>query len=213
MLAWQPQRTLTVVLVLVALAPWLVVVERVQTAKPVASSARPSAIVWSDRVFNSEHDLAVWLRSRGASYSDWAAQHPGLARILTHGGPFNPPKRTTHPTARRAPRAPAPTTVAQARTTAAPTTTARSPTALAPASRGDGFDAAAVARHVALFLAKALMLLLVLALLAFSLGPDRTIVRVRPGLAGTGGMVELRVAAFAAALSLGIGVLAAHLLG
>jgi hypothetical protein len=43
-------------------------------AQPV--SAPTQAIVWNNRVFFDREQLAKWLRSRGASYDAWAANHP-----------------------------------------------------------------------------------------------------------------------------------------
>jgi hypothetical protein len=43
---------------------------------------QPTSIVWADRVYSNKHDLATWLRARGASYETWAARHPAPAAVL-----------------------------------------------------------------------------------------------------------------------------------
>jgi hypothetical protein len=56
-----------------------------------------------------------------------------------------------------------------------------------------------------------LVVLLVVALVGLALAPERLLERLRPGW--TNGSVELRVASFAVALSIGTGVVVAMLLG
>ena len=43
---------------------------------------QPTSVVWADRVYSNKHDLATWLRSRGVTYTRWAARHPATAQIL-----------------------------------------------------------------------------------------------------------------------------------
>jgi hypothetical protein len=45
----------------------------------------PTSLVWADRVFASQHDLAKWLESRGATYETWAAHHPSAAQLFEDG--------------------------------------------------------------------------------------------------------------------------------
>ena len=187
------KRLLVVALVAVAAVPWVFVVRTLKDAKPPAvRSTRPTSVVWDNRVFGSQHALATWLRSRGASYKKWAAAHPELERILNPGAA--PAPQTT--------RAAAPAT-----TKAAPHPHARS-----KATSGSGVDATGLLRRMLVIAAKIATALLILGLVVFSLGPDRLIVRVRPELTATTGTVELRAAAFAAAVSLTVGLLAAQLL-
>jgi len=61
---------------------WADVVHTLQSARPAPSRTRPSAIVWGDRVFGSPSELRRWLRSRGASYADWASRHASTARVI-----------------------------------------------------------------------------------------------------------------------------------
>jgi hypothetical protein len=48
----------------------------------VREPARPTSVVWSQRVFTSEKDLSGWLESRGGSYETWAKRHPSLASVF-----------------------------------------------------------------------------------------------------------------------------------
>ena len=76
------RRTVVAVIVLCAV-PWIVVAWKLHNAKPIAPpEARPTSVVWADRVFTSAHDLRAWLTSRGASYGAWVAAHPDQAAIL-----------------------------------------------------------------------------------------------------------------------------------
>lgn len=52
------------------------------TRGDVPVHGQPSSLVWGDRVYSNKQDLAVWLRSRGASYQKWAGRHPAAAEIL-----------------------------------------------------------------------------------------------------------------------------------
>jgi hypothetical protein len=47
--------------------------------KPAQVEQRPTSLIWANRVFVSQQDLAKWLESRGATYEAWAAQHPSTA--------------------------------------------------------------------------------------------------------------------------------------
>jgi hypothetical protein len=49
---------------------------------PGPQATPPTSVIWSDRVFSSRHELAVWLQARGAAYETWAALHPGARSVL-----------------------------------------------------------------------------------------------------------------------------------
>jgi hypothetical protein len=61
---------------------WWLVVAQLRDAAPVSSPARPSAIVWGDRVFTSKGALASWLRAHGVDYGRWSSTHPAALRIV-----------------------------------------------------------------------------------------------------------------------------------
>lgn len=96
------------------LVAWAKVADTLVTVKPVQPATRPTAIIWDNFVFPNRASLARWLRSRGASYDEWARNHPASAAILER----RPPPVTT-------------ATVATA-TTTAPTSTAAPTTTPAP---------------------------------------------------------------------------------
>lgn len=79
------RRTFALAVVLVvcaASATWVQVVERLHAPEPVPGRGKPAALVWSDRVFRSEAELAAWLRGRGIPYGRWARAHPAAVKIL-----------------------------------------------------------------------------------------------------------------------------------
>lgn len=80
------RRLLIAAAIAVVAAPWAVVARTLVNAKPVdtGSAVAARSIAWGGRVFSKQADLAAWLRSRGASYSVWAARHPGDRAILEH---------------------------------------------------------------------------------------------------------------------------------
>jgi len=90
---------LTVVGVGAAAFTWAQVVRTISDARPPVSTLRATSIVWNDRVFQSPAGLARWLRSRGATYAGWSAQHP-LGRDLLEHRPFKPNGRI-HPAPQR----------------------------------------------------------------------------------------------------------------
>jgi len=63
---------------------WYRVAHTLSTAKPVKVPTihAISGIIWAGRVFNSRHEMATWLHSRGASYARWETRNPELARVL-----------------------------------------------------------------------------------------------------------------------------------
>lgn len=68
--------------ILAAFVAWGTVVERFRSAEPLEVRGRPEAIVWDERVFRSEAQLAGFLRGRGISYERWARNHPDAVAIL-----------------------------------------------------------------------------------------------------------------------------------
>ena len=52
------------------------------TKGPVPEAARPTSIVWADRVFSSRRELTVWLKARGVTYKTWAALHPTASSVF-----------------------------------------------------------------------------------------------------------------------------------
>ena len=167
-----------------AVAPWLFVIRTIERAQPVTSlDVRATAVVWADRVFASPSELGTWLRSRGASYDDWAAAHPADAAALE--------------------RRPAPATAAA--TTAPsfqPPPAAKERPAAAPRGAGGGHPLRAVV--------DVLVLLLVAGLAVLAAAPRRLLALVRPEWVPS---VEVRVSALAVALSIGTGALVAAALG
>jgi hypothetical protein len=73
-------------------ATWLKVAQTLSDAVPQQPVAHPSAIVWSDRVFETPAALRAWLRSHGATYIAWSKQHGLAAATLEH---VTPPIVTT----------------------------------------------------------------------------------------------------------------------
>jgi hypothetical protein len=72
-------RLLLILFVVPAFALGLVVGATRVVGKPNAPTAQPTSLIWAGRVFTSGQDLNTWLKSRGSSYEQWAAHHPGLA--------------------------------------------------------------------------------------------------------------------------------------
>jgi hypothetical protein len=121
-------RSFAVLLVFVGVAAvastWLKVAQTLSDAVPQPPVVRPSAIVWSDRVFETPAALRAWLRSRGTTYVAWSKQHGSAAATLEH---LAPPIVTTQAAQTRA----AVTTPAHA----TPARPAASADATAPAPR------------------------------------------------------------------------------
>jgi hypothetical protein len=74
--------TVLALTIVAALVAWGAVVERFRNAEPLAVRGSPEAIVWDDRIFRSEAQLAKFLRGRGISYERWARKHPDAVAIL-----------------------------------------------------------------------------------------------------------------------------------
>lgn len=64
-------------------------------SKPHAT-AQAQAIVWNNRVFFDREELAKWLRSRGASYDVWAANHPQPVTTTLPTAPTQKKKSRLH---------------------------------------------------------------------------------------------------------------------
>jgi hypothetical protein len=165
--------------VAVALVPWLYVAYALQhTGPPIVSSQQPTAVVWAGRVFPTQHDLAAWLRSRGASYDAWVAAHPDAA---------------------------------------APFTTTQTPTTTAPATHEHSSHPAAQPEANASHRSTLRTIFVTFALVAGALlvalacAPDSLLTWIRPEWREA--TVEVRLAAFAIAISMGAGVLVAELIG
>lgn len=113
------------------LVAWAKVVDTLVTVKPVAPATRPDAIIWDDYVFSSRPDLERWLRSRGATYANWARSHPASAAILEH----LPPPTATAATATTATTAPVTTTAGPAPATPSSASVPRGSTSHVPLVR------------------------------------------------------------------------------
>jgi len=74
----------TVLGVAAASATWIKVAETLRSVEPLRPPTHASAIVWSDRVFETPLALRHWLRARGAPYDRWAAKHPVATALLEH---------------------------------------------------------------------------------------------------------------------------------
>lgn len=72
------------VVVAAATATWLQVVARLREPESIAVRGTPAAIVWADRVFRSEAELASYLRRRGVAYERWIRTHPAAVAILRY---------------------------------------------------------------------------------------------------------------------------------
>lgn len=78
------------VAVTAAVVSWARVVDRLRSAEPLEVTGSASAIVWANRVFRSEAELAKWLRRHGVDYEDWVRRHPGAVAVLrSKGAPRN----------------------------------------------------------------------------------------------------------------------------
>jgi len=75
-------RALLILLLVPSFALGLVTGATRVVGQPTPPVAQASGFVWADRVFVSGHDLDGWLKSRGSSYEQWAARHPGLAETF-----------------------------------------------------------------------------------------------------------------------------------
>jgi hypothetical protein len=210
---------------LAAVAPWFFVVRTLQRAEPVKIPTRPQkSLVWGDRVFSSQTAMRRWLRSRGASYDVWLAAHPTGAAVLAH----KPPTAAAPPKARvQSAAAKSISTLQQSPTVAFPpkgrprTSAAKSSSrprhqqapraAAAPTGRTLTAAANSRSRHLLWELAVFLLAGLAALLLAFATVPQRVLALVRPHWANLS--VDIRIVAFAAAFSIGVGALVARVGG
>jgi hypothetical protein len=70
---------LVAVLGAVVILPWVKVVSVLHNLPAGPGTLPAEGVVWADRVFVNRAALAAWLDSRGASYRDWARNHPAVA--------------------------------------------------------------------------------------------------------------------------------------
>jgi hypothetical protein len=203
----------------VVVAPWFFVVRTMDRAHPVEISTKPpNSLVWGDRVFSSQATFGRWLRSRGVAYHTWLATHPAGASVLTHKPP---PAAAAPPRARVQPVAATSTSLLQQAPTAAfpPKSHAHTATARSsnePAAAGHALAAAAKNSgsgplHLLWVLAVFLLAGLAAALVAFAMVPQRVLALVRPEWANLS--ADMRIVAFAAAFSIGVGALVARIGG
>jgi hypothetical protein len=75
-------RALLILLIVPAFALGLAVGATRVVGQPTPPVVQPTGFIWADRVFVSGHDLDSWLKSRGSSYQQWAARHPGVAETF-----------------------------------------------------------------------------------------------------------------------------------
>jgi hypothetical protein len=185
------------------LLPWLYALSELRHPEVVETVARPTAIVWGDRVFSSKAAFSAWLRSYGVSYESWARKHPDGLRTLDPKAyrkltPAQRGIRTTRPSPTTP--APAPARARSAEKQARPPSAeaahavAQPETRVSPAPRVDG-------RATALMYA---LLVVVLLLLTFAFLPPRLVAaHAGPRLAAAQAYrIHLMVAA--SAISLGV---------
>jgi len=184
------------------LLPWLYAVRELRHPEAVDTVARPTAIVWSGRVFSDKSAFAAWLRSSGAgvTYREWARLHPDALRTIDpkayrkltpaqRGIRITPPSAAApdpvHATAKK----PAPASPDSTEAVAAQPE--------APASAVAGTDA----RSTALIYS---LLVVVLLLLTFAFLPPRFVAaRAGPKLAAAQSY-RLHLMVAASAISLGV---------
>jgi hypothetical protein len=108
-IVYRPLAIVMTLVVLVAVSlTWLKVVQTLENASPAPPRGNAAAIVWNDKVFPTPVALAIWLRARGAEYSDWVAAHPAAAAVLEHRSQQTVSPQTTtseDPPAKASPRA------------------------------------------------------------------------------------------------------------
>lgn len=178
-------RRLVAAAIVLCAVPWIVVGVKLHGAKPIAlPAAQPTSVVWADRVFSSAHDLKAWLTAHGASYDAWVAAHPNLAAILE------------------------PTSVRRRHQAGG---TAGGVNETASAGRAAPRKSSGWRGTVEAILIDGLGLLISLTLLAFAVAPGRALALVRPGWENLS--VEVRVSAFAGAVSVGAGVFVGRFIG
>jgi hypothetical protein len=119
--------------VALVLLPWLYAVRELRHPEVVDSVARPTAIVWADRVFSNKSAFSAWLRSTGVSYAEWARRHPDGLRTIDPKAyrKLTPAQRgitTTPPAAVN----PTPSTTVKAKKPAPAPATAQKPTPAPP---------------------------------------------------------------------------------
>lgn len=64
--------------------PFYLLGRTLHNVQPVHSDAVARSVVWSGRVFLTQHALSHWLHERGAGYHKWAERHPRAARAMAN---------------------------------------------------------------------------------------------------------------------------------
>jgi hypothetical protein len=64
--------------------PFYLLGRTLHDVQPVRSAAVARSVVWSSRVFLTQHSLSRWLHVRGVAYLTWADRHPRAARSLAN---------------------------------------------------------------------------------------------------------------------------------
>jgi len=64
--------------------PFYLLGRTLHDVQPVHSEAVARSVVWSGRVFLTQHALSHWLHERGAGYRIWADRHPRAARAMAN---------------------------------------------------------------------------------------------------------------------------------
>jgi hypothetical protein len=62
--------------------PFYLLGRTLHDVSPVQSDAVARSVVWSGRVFLTQHSLSHWLHERGVGYRTWAERHPRAARAM-----------------------------------------------------------------------------------------------------------------------------------
>jgi hypothetical protein len=74
-----------VIVAVVALGiPFYLLGKTLHNVQPVRSGAVARSVVWSGRVFLTQHALSHWLHAHGARYRVWAERHPPAARAMAN---------------------------------------------------------------------------------------------------------------------------------
>jgi len=95
-----------VVLGAAVVLPWAKVASELVSPPAPPATARAEGVVWANRVFVDRAALGVWLRSRGASYDEWACTPPTLAGTTSCMSPALSPSRAVTPASAASAQAP-----------------------------------------------------------------------------------------------------------
>lgn len=178
-------RSFAVLLVFVGVAAvastWLKVAQTLSDAVPQQPVGRPSAIVWSDRVFETPAALRAWLRSHGGTYMAWSKQHRLAAATLEHIAPPIVTTQAAQP--RTAVMTPVHASAAPIVTTqgARPRTAVTTPGHASAARPAASADATAPAHHAPLHSAQAANIRLAIVTILLLLAGGCALAAVLPG--------------------------------